>query len=185
MNKLSKDQIQKIFLSCLLMIGLIYCYFTFLITPLGTSVTKASERIEELNGNLAKARSQVLRSRSVEDQARAAQETVAQANDMIPDGAPIAWFPPRMNAFFNRHGLKNIGVHGGGLSAPVETGLKDFRNADWTLDVPQAGINQTGIALAGLENEEKLMEVTRLQISTQADAPEKQHVTINVLTLLK
>ena len=98
MNKLSKDQIQKIFLSSLLMVGLIYCYFTFLIEPLGKSVTDAATHTEELNGKLAKARSEVLRSKSVEEQARAATETMAQANDMIPEGAPIAWFPPRMTA---------------------------------------------------------------------------------------
>ena len=185
MNKLSKDQLQKIFLSSLLMIGLIYCYFTFLIAPLGKSVTDAAARTEELNGNLAKARSELMRSKSVEEQARAATETMAQANDMIPEGAPIAWFPPRMTAFFNRHNLKNVGVKGGGASPVGDPGLKDFRNGDWTLELPQASINQLGIALAGLENEEKLMEITRLAISTQADAPEKQHASINVVTLLK
>ena len=185
MNKLSKDQIQKIFLSSLLMIGLIYCYFTFLIEPLGKSVTDAATHTEELNGKLAKARSEVLRSKSVEEQARAATETMAQANDMIPEGAPIAWFPPRMTAFFNRHNLKGVGVRGGAAGVAGEPGLKDFRNGEWTLELPPASINQLGIVLAGLENEEKLMEITHLAISTQADAPEKQHASLNVVTLLK
>ncbi len=185
MNKLSKDQIQKIFLSSLLMIGLIYCYFTFLITPLGKAETSAAARVEELNGQLTKARSTVLRSRAVEDQARASEETMAQANDMIPEGAPIAWFPPRMNAFFTRHNLKNVVIRSGGVGPAAEPALKDFHSGEWTLELPQAGINQLGIALAGLENEEKLMEVTRLAITTQADAPEKQHVSLSVVTLLK
>ena len=185
MNKLSKDQIQKIFLSSLLMIGLIYCYFTFLITPLGVNEEHAVKRTEELNGSLAKAKSAMARSHSVEEQSRTAAETMAQASDMIPEGAPIAWFPPRMTAFFNRHNLKNVAVRVGGFSPAGDPGLKDFRNGDWTLDMPQTGINQLGIALAGLENEEKLMEVTRLQISSTADAPEKQHASINVVTLLK
>ena len=185
MNKLSKDQIQKIFLSSLLMIGLIYCYFTFLITPLGKSETQAAARIEELDGLLAKAHSAVMRTRAVEEQARAAEETMAQANDMIPGGAPIAWFPPRMNAFFTRHNLKNVVIRSGGIGAAGEAGLKDFRVGEWTLEIPQASINQLGIALAGLENEEKLMEITRIGIATQADAPEKQHISLNVVTLLK
>ena len=185
MNKLSKDQIQKIFLSGLLMVGLIYCYFTFLITPLGDRVTDAAKRTEELEGQLAKARSQVARSRSVEEQARASQEIIAQANDMIPEGAPIAWFPPRMTAFFNRHNLKGVAVRGGGVSGAPDPALKDFHSGEWTLELPPTSINQLGITLAGLENEEKLMEITHLQIAATADAPEKQHASINVATLLK
>ncbi len=185
MNKLSKDQIQKIFLSTLLMIGLIYCYFTFLITPLGKSDVQAAARIEDLDAKIARARTAVVRARSVEEQARTAADTVAQANDMIPEGAPIAWFPPRMNAFFTRHNLRNVGIHGGGSSNAADPALKDFHGSEWTFEVPQASINQLGIVLAGLENEEKLMEITRLSISTQADAPEKQHASLTVNTLLK
>ncbi len=63
--------------------------------------------------------------------------------------------------------------------------MRNLRNATWTLDIPQVGATALGITLAGLENEEKLLEITRLQVSTQADAPEKQRVTLNLLTLLK
>ena len=46
-------------------------------------------------------------------------------------------------------------------------------------------MTQLGITLAGLENEEKLLEIQRLQITTVADSPEKQHVGLAVVTLLK
>ena len=45
----------------------------------------------------------------MQEQAHAAEETLAQVNDMIPEGAPIAWFPPRIHAFFDRHNLKGVG----------------------------------------------------------------------------
>ena len=185
MNKLSKDQIQKIALSSLMMIGLIYCYFTFLITPLGKGEVKAAQRMDKLNADIAKARSSITRSRNVADQALTAEETVAQANDMIPEGAPIAWFPPRMNAFFARHNLKNVAVRSGGIATAGDPGLQNFRNGDWTIELPQASVAQLGSALAALENEEKLLEITRLQVSTQTDAPEKQHISMNATTLLK
>ena len=76
-------------------------------------------------------------------------------------------------------------MRGGAAGVAGEPGLKDFRNGEWTLELPPASINQLGIVLAGLENEEKLMEITHLAISTQADAPEKQHASLNVVTLLK
>ncbi len=185
MNKLSKDQIQKISLSALLMVVLIYCYFNFLLDPLNKAETKATARIAELDKKLEKARTLVKRGKAIQEETVAADETLAQINDRIPDGAPIAWFPPRMRAFFDRHNVKDSATRGGTLETPSDPNLTGFRNATWTIDVPQAGFDQFGIALAGLENENILLEVTHLQINTQPDNLEKQRVSMNVITLLK
>ena len=185
MKKLTKDQIQKIALSSLMMLGLIYCYFTFLIAGLNKADRDNAAAIDRLDKEIAKAKTTIRRSSSVEEQSRSAEETLAQVNDMIPDGAPIAWFPPRMNAFFARHNVKGISVRSNGIDTTPDAVMKDYRNANWTLDIPQVGATALGISLTGLENEEKLLEITRLQISTQADAPEKQRVSLNLLTLLK
>ena len=185
MNKLNKDQVQKIFLSALLMIGLVYCYFTFLIDPLTKRDTNNAVALEDLSGKLEKAKGEVKRSHAAQDQAKSAEETLAQVGDMIPEGAPIAWFPPRLHAFFDRHNLKNVAIQTSGIDAEPSKDLGGFRNAKWTVDLPQAGIAQLGIAVAGLENEEKLLEINHLQIAAVSDAPEKQHVTMNVQTLLK
>jgi hypothetical protein len=185
MNKqLSKDQWQKIILSCLLMLGLIYCYFTFLITPMGKTDTTNLAAIETLDGQLAQARTQEMRSRTIEAQARNAEETLAQVNDMIPEGEPIAWFPPKMHDFLERQNLKNAVVRPAG-AASSENGMGDLKSENWVIDVPQSGFVQLGIALAGLENEEKLLQITHLQITNQVDNPEKQHVTISVVALEK
>ena len=70
-----------------------------------------------MDANLEKARSEIKRSHAVTDQAKSAEETLAQVGDMIPDGAPIAWFPPRIKAFFDRHNLKGSTVQTGGIDA--------------------------------------------------------------------
>ena len=185
MKKLTKDQIQKIALSSLMMIGLIYCYFTFLIAGLNKTDAACATGIEDLDKKISQAQSTIKRSGSVEESARSAEETLAQVKDMIPEGAPIAWFPPRMTAFFARHNIKNIVTRNSGIDTAPDAVMRDFRNASWTIDIPQVGASALGITLAGLENEEKLMEITRLQVSTQADAPEKQRVSLNLFTLLK
>lgn len=184
-NKFSKEQLQKMFLSGLLMVGLVYCYFSFLLGPLGKSDTKHVTDIATLDDEITKAKSEIKRSKSMQEQAKAAEETLAQVNDMIPEGAPIAWFPPRIHAFFERHNLKGVTVHAGSVDSAPDPTMHNFRSADWVVEMPQAGITPLGIALAGLENEEKLLEITRLQITTLADSPEKQHVSMNVTTLLK
>ena len=185
MKKFTKDQLQKIILSALMMVGLIYCYFTFLIAGLNKSDRDTAAAIEGLDKQIATAKSGVKRSASVEEQARSSEELLAQVNDMVPDGAPIAWFPPRMNTFFARHGVKGVTVRSAGIDAGPDAVMKDYRNANWTVDIPQVGATALGITVAGLENEEKLLEITRLQVSSQADAPEKQRVSLNLLTLLK
>ncbi len=185
MNRFNKEQKQKIFLSGLLMVGLVYCYFSFLLDPLARSDAAHRTQIEALEGSLAKAKTAVKRSKAVQDQAQSAEEMLAQVSDMIPDGAAIAWFPPRIRAFFDRHALKGAAVRSGSLDGPPDPALHNFRSADWTIDLPQAGIVPLGIALAGLENEEKLLEITHLQIASLADSPEKQHVSISATTLLK
>ena len=184
-GKFSKDQIQKMFLSGLLMVGLIYCYFTFLIDPLAKTDKLHEASIAGLEEQLGKAQSEIKRSKAMQEQAKSAAETLAQVNDMIPEGAPIAWFPPRIHAFFDRHNLKGVTVRPGSMDGAPDPTLHNFRNAEWTIDVPQAGASPLGIALAGLENEEKLLEITHLQIMSLADSPEKQHVSMNVTTLLK
>lgn len=185
MKKFTKDQLQKIILSSLMMIGLIYCYFTFLIAALNKSDVDTANTIDKLDKQIAAAKSNVKRSASVEEQARSSEELLAQVSDMVPDGAPIAWFPPRMNTFFTRHGVKGVAVRSAGIDATTDPVMKDFRNANWTVDIPQVGSTALGITLAGLENEEKLLEITKLQVTTQVDAPEKQRVSLNLLTLLK
>jgi hypothetical protein len=184
MNKLSKDQLQKIFLSGLMMIALIYCYFTFLITPMSKADAANLQSIESLDTQLSQAHSQELRSRAIQAQSRAADETLAQVNDMIPDGEPIAWFPPKMRDFLERQNLKNVAVRPAGSASP-EAGMGDLKSENWTIDIPQSGFAQLGIALAGLENAEKLLQITHLQISSQVDNPEKQHVAINIIALQK
>jgi hypothetical protein len=184
MNKLSKDQIQKISLSSLMMIALIYCYFTFLITPTSKADAANLQSIDELDTQLAQAKSQEMRSRAIQAQARTSDETLAQVNDMIPEGEPIAWFPPKMRDFLDHQNLKNVSVRPNGTANP-EAGMGDLKSENWTIDIPQCAFYQLGIALAGLENQEKLLQVTHLQISTQVDNPEKQHVAITVNALQK
>jgi hypothetical protein len=184
MNKLSKDQVQKIFLSGLMMIALIYCYFTFLITPMSKTDAANLVSIESLDTQLAQAHSQELRSRAIQAQSHTADETLAQVNDMIPEGEPIAWFPPKMRDFLERQNLKNVAVRPAGAAA-AEAGMGELKSENWSIDVPQSGFTQLGIAVAGLENAEKLLQITHLQISTQVDNPEKQHVSINVIAIQK
>ncbi|MBV9126916.1 MAG: hypothetical protein JO117_02390 [Verrucomicrobia bacterium] len=183
MNKLTKDQIQKIFLSSLLMAGLIYCYFVFLIGPLNASQERAKKEIADLDAKIAASSKRLGRMRSSEEQARLSSNVLDQVNAMIPAGEPIAWFPPRMRAFFDRQGIKETTTRLDRREKLSEE-LGDFALCYWTIELPAVEFTPFGIALAGLENEEPLLEITRVAITTTLENPEKQHISLGATTVL-
>ena len=185
MNSLSKDQKQKIFLSLLMLAVLVYYYFSFLLAPKNKEEISDLAKIADLDSRLEKAHSLIKRGKAVQDQSVAAGETLAQINDRIPEGAPVAWFPPQVHAFFERHNIKDSTTRSGVTEMAGDPNLGNYKNLNWSIDLPQTSFDQLGIALAGLENENILLEITHLQINTQPENPEKQRVSMNVVTLLK
>lgn len=185
MKKLSKDDIQKIVLSALMLIGLIYSYFTFLIGPMNFRETRDLAAIEALDKKLAEAKIKLLRTRNLGQDAKAAAETLSQVNEQIPDGSPIAWFPPRIRAFCERHNIKDVVVRLGSTAKPADPTLVAYNNVTWTIEIPQTPFAVLGNALSGLENEEMLLEITHLQLSNLGDNLENQRVSLTVTTLLK
>lgn len=184
MKKLSKDQIQKIVLSSLLMIGLIYCYFQFLIFPLNAADARARKEIADLDTKMGTSGKRLTKLKTIDEQARSSSDVLAQVNSMIPGGEPIAWFPPRMRAFFDRQGIKDVVTRLEKKDKLSEPELSDFASCGWAIDLPAVDFVPLGIALAGLENEEPLLEITRLQISTTLEKPEVQRVSMSVTTIL-
>lgn len=185
MKKLSKDDIQKMVLSGLMLLGLIYCYFTFLVGPLSFQQTRNTVMIEALDKQIADAKTKVLRTHNLAQNAKAAAELISQVNEQIPDGSPIAWFPPRMRAFFERHNIKDVLIRTGTTGKPADPALAAYSNVDWTIEVPQVPYGVLGNALSGLENEEMLLEIFHFQLSNLGDNLENQRLSISATTLLK
>lgn len=185
MKKVTKDDVQKIVLSGLMLIGLIYCYFTFLIGPLNFQETRNTATIAALDKQLAEAKTKLLRTRNLGQDAKTASETLSLVNDQIPDGSPIAWFPPRIRAFFERHNIKDVVVRIGSTDKPADPMLVAYNNVAWTIDIAQVPYGVLGNALSGLENEEMLLEITHFQLSNLGDNLENQRVSFNATTLLR
>lgn len=185
--KFTKDQIKKIGLSVLLMGFLIYAYNAFLVGPLGVRDRQNTAVLKDIDAKIGSAGSRMKRLKALEDQSRSATETVAVVNSLIPEGEPIAWFPPRMRAFFERQGIKDVAVKldRKEKASEPELAVAGYNNFVWTLEAPAVAYTPLGIALAGLENEEQLLEVQRLQISTQPTMPEQQRVSLGVITLMR
>ena len=181
--KLGKEEIQKIVLSVMLFAGVIYGYFSFLLGPLDKSEANAKATIATLEPQIAEAKKQSIKTSAMEHDASATDQMLKRINALIPEGAPVAWFPPRMAEFFKQHGIDKAVTH---LTTEApEKDLTGFRKLGWTIDLPRAEFATLGAALAALENDEPLLEINNVSVDAGKEEPQFQHATLIVSTLVK
>jgi hypothetical protein len=181
--KLNAEEIKKIVLSAMVFIILLYCYKNMMLDDQSKRETRALETIASLTPQLADAQKQINRTTALKEKAPADNEILDQIKAMIPPGEPVAWFPPRIMEFFKRQGIEKSSVRQSGVSGGRE--LPGFKRIAWTIDLPRTEFVQLAIAIAGLENEEPLLEITGLQIDESADNLQFQHATLNVSIIAK
>jgi hypothetical protein len=181
--KLGKEEIQKLALGVLLLIGVVYSYFDMLLFPELRKQEAIRKNIESLTPEIAKATSQIKRTQELEKSAPAKTQIVPQVEAMIPDGAPVAWFPPRVSEFFKRHNIDKVAARMN--TETVEKELPGFRRITWTIDLPKVDFISCGKALCALENEDPIVEITSLHMETSQEDVESQRVLITVNNLAK
>jgi hypothetical protein len=181
--KLTKDQIQKIVLGLMMMVGLIYAFFEFMLRPLGVSRDAAIKTEEELQPKILAAKAQIAKTKAIELEGPRAREIVDQVRALIPDGSPVAWFPPRIADFCKANGMERVSTRMNNESAEKE--LTGFRRLNWGIEIPEADFGPFGAALAELENEEPLIEIQSLTIESGRDNVGHQRVVLNVNNLVR
>jgi|RhiMethySRZTD1v2_1073278.scaffolds.fasta_scaffold148139_2 hypothetical protein len=181
--KLGKEEIQKIALGGLMLIGIVYVYFNMLLGPLTQRQEITRKSIADLEPQIAAAQAQINKTAGLEATAPQADTTVAQVNAMIPEGSPVAWFPVKMSDFFKRQGLDKTATR---MNNEYEDkSLVGFRRISWSVDLPRIDFVPFAAALAQLENEEPLVAIGGLQIDTNRDDAEVQHILLTVHNLVK
>jgi hypothetical protein len=181
--KLGKEEIQKIVLSGLLLLGVIYSYFDLLLGPLMTRQEQTQKNVTALGPEIENAKAQIAKTAQLEKDTPKLTLPMRQAEAMIPEGAPVAWFPTRIGEFFKKQGIDRASTRM--TSESPEKDLKGFRRISWGVDLPKVDFVTFGLAVAALENEEPLLEVTALQIDASRDDVETQHAFLTVNNLVK
>ncbi len=181
--KLGKDEIQKIALAGLLLIGLIYCYFTMLLGPLSASKVVTTASTDALQKKIGEHKAKIRLGQKMDSEAPTAVNTIRQVNAMVPEGSPVAWFPTQMADHFKKHGIEKVSTRLNSEMADKE--LPGFRRITWGIDFPKVDFVPFAQALASLENEHPLVEISGLQVETGADDPENQRVMLTVRNLVK
>ena len=181
--KLGKEEIQKIVLGSLMLVGIIYVYFNMLLGPLMQRQTIVKQSIVLLDPQIAAAQAQIKKTASLEATAPKATQTLAQVSAMIPEGSPVAWFPTRLGDFFKKQGVDKTATR---LNNEIDDkNLPGFRRISWSVDLPRVDFIPFAAAIAQLENDEPLVEISALQVDTSGEDVESQHVLMTVNNLVK
>ncbi len=181
--KLGKEEIQKIILAGLLVLAVVYTYFSLLLGPLSSRQALVEKSVQALGPEIAAAKAQIARTAEAEKAAPANMAATRQVTAMIPEGSPVAWFPPRVGDFFKRNGLEKSSTRLTGEF--VEKEMVGFRRMSWSIDLPKVGFVPFAQAVASLENEEPLLEISNLQIDASRDDVGMQHVLLTVTNYVK
>ncbi len=182
--KLTKDQLQKLILSAIGFVVLVYVYFTFFLGPLNKSRNSMLTTIDDLQGKIGSSKSEMRKAANLEEQATAATTRFAALKAMSPEGAPIAWFPPRMKAFFGNQAIDKATVRLDTSTPFKEAELAEWVKYVWQIDLPQTEFEPLGKAIAELENTEPLLSITRINIKASAEDPQFQQVALSTSTVM-
>ncbi len=182
--KLSKDQIQKLMLSTMGFVGLLYVYFSFFLGPLSTSRDSMQGQIADLQAKIAGSKTELSKTTNLEKQAEKATQRFAALKALSPEGAPIAWFPPRMKAFFANQEVDKVTARLENSVAFKDPDLASWMRYNWVIELPQADYATLGKAVAALENSEPLLSINRISIKALSEDPQFQQITLSASTVM-
>lgn len=176
--KFNKDQIQKLLLSGIGFVVLVYVYFSFFLGPLNKGRAAAEKSMVDVQRKLASSKSEMSQAANLEEQAMAATGRFAALKALSPEGAPIAWFPPRMKVLFANQHIDKATVRLESSTAYREAEMSEWSRFSWVIELPQTDFATLGKALAELENSEPLLAVSRISIRALGDDPQFQQVSL-------
>ncbi len=177
-SSFNKDQIKKVSLSAMGFVFLLYVYFTFFLGPLNRSRDGMLAKMKDKQGNLDSSKAEMSKASTLETQAKTATIRFAALKALNSEGAPIAWFPPRIKIFFANNQIDKALARLENSSVLKEPELAGWMKYNWMIDIPQADYATLGKAIADLENAEPLLAVTKITIHAQPDQAQYQAVSL-------
>jgi len=183
--KFSPDQIKKMALSAMGFIFLLYVYFTFFLGPLQRSRNATLAEIDELQKKIDGSKGEMTKAASLERQAKDATTRFAALKTLTPDGAPIAWFPPRIKTFFANQQIDKAVARLESNTNFKQAELSSWTKYNWLIELPQADFAALGKSIADLENAEPLLSISKLSIHVLPNESQFQQVGIAATTVIE
>jgi hypothetical protein len=180
----NKEQTKKMMLGGLGLIALLYVYFSFFLGPLNKSRDAVQAKIKDLQTKISTSKAEISKTTKLEETAHSATVRYDALRALSPEGAPIAWFPPRMKTFLASHQLDK-----GSTRLETNTPFKEKELANWSrylwiIDLPQADIESLGNAITQHENTNPLLSIKKMRIHAATDDPEMQKDVFSAATII-
>jgi len=183
--KLNKNEIQKLALSVMGFVLLLYIYFSFFLGPLNKTRYATLKAIDDCQKKIDGSKSEIAKASNLERQAKDATARFAALKALTPEGAPIAWFPPRIKAFFANLQIEKAVARLESNTDLKQDDLSGWTKYNWVIELPQADFALIGRGIAELENNEPLLSITKLSIHTVHEQPQFQQVAIAASTIIE
>src|SRR5437868_13026970 len=122
---------------------------------------------------------------NLERQAKDATARFTALKALSPEGAPIAWFPPRMKTFFASQQIDRAFARLESNTNFKQNELAAWTKYNWLIELPQADFAALGKSIAELENSQPLLCVTKLTIHVLPEQPQFQQVAIAATTVVE
>lgn len=181
---MNKEQTKKMVLGGFGLIGLLYVYFAFFLGPLNKSRAMTETRVKDLQHKVSSSKSELTKVAKLEENARAATSRYEAFRALSPEGAPIAWFPPRMKTFFANQQIDKVTAHLESSTPFKEKEMAAWSRYFWVMDLPQADFEALGNAIALLENSNPLLSIGKFHIQTIKENPELQQVSLTASLII-
>jgi len=182
---LNKDQLKKISLSGMGFVFLVYVYFTFFLGPLNRSRDSMTRAMSEKQAKIDSSKDEMAKAATLEHQAKAATTRFAALKALNSEGAPIAWFPPRVKIFFANEQIDKAVARLENSVGFKEPELAGWMKYSWMIDLPQADFATLGKSIADLENAEPLLAVNKIKIHASTVQPASQQVDILATNIIQ
>jgi hypothetical protein len=183
--KLNKDQTKKLALSAMGFVFLLYVYFSFFLGPLQKSRAGTLAQIEDRQKKIDSSKAEVNKAAALERQAKESMARFAALKALSPEGAPIAWFPPKMKTFFANQGIDRAVARLESNTNFKQNELAAWTKYNWLIDLPQADFAAVGKSIAELENTQPLLSITKLSIHVLPEQPQYQQVAIAATAVIE
>jgi hypothetical protein len=180
----NKEQVKKLFLGGLGLIALLYVYFSFFLGPLNKSRDAVQAKVNDLQTKISTSKTEISKAAKLEETAHSATVRYEALRALSPDGAPIAWFPPRMKTFLTSHQIDKGTIRLETNGAFKEKELAGWSRYLWIIDLPQVDFESLGNAIAQLENTNPLLSIKKLRIHAPTEDPEMQKAVLTATTII-
>jgi len=172
-------------LSAMGFVFLLYVYFTFFLGPLQRSRNATLADIDELQKKIEGSKGEMPKAAGLERQAKDATTRFAALKALSPDGAPIAWFPPRVKTFFASQQIDKAVARLESNTNFKQAELSGWTRYNWLIELPQADFAALGKSIADLENTEPLLSISKLSIHVMPNESQFQQVGIAATTVIE